>query len=174
MAEEWLPLRDASARLGVSTDTLRRRLKRGELVGEQRPTPHGPAWFVHVPADVAAAEVSPASDDQFDARLLQERIEGLTAQLVQAETDRDRWHQMAVDAIERAHREREEMRALLGREQAIALSATSGSIGNAQADAEAEPTHAQAHDVVARDAPEKEAVPQTAWQRFRQRLGFYG
>jgi hypothetical protein len=79
---------------------------------------------------------------------------------------------MAVDAIDRAHREREEMRALLGREQAIALAATSGSLSNAQAEPEVEPMHAQAHNSVARDVPPERGAQLTGWQRFRQRLGF--
>jgi len=176
MAEQWLPLREAAEHLGVSTDTARRRLKRGELIGEQRPTAHGPAWYIQVPAasvtDPTSEEAAPASQDGPNVRLLEERVSGLTAQLAQAEADRDRWHQMAVDAIDRAHRERGELRALLGREQAIALSATSGAPTHAQADAEADPTHAHAHHVVARDTLRDLEPMLTGWQRFRQRLGF--
>ena len=44
--DQWMPLADAARELGVSTDTLRRRLRKGQLVGEQRPTPQGFVWWV--------------------------------------------------------------------------------------------------------------------------------
>ena len=43
--DQWMPLADAARELGVSTDTLRRRLRKGQLVGEQRPTPQGFVWW---------------------------------------------------------------------------------------------------------------------------------
>ena len=45
-AERWVPLAEAARELQVSVDTLRRRLRKGELVGEQRPTPQGFVWWV--------------------------------------------------------------------------------------------------------------------------------
>lgn len=44
----WLTIAEAAAALGVSVDTVRRRLKRGELVAEQTPTERGPVWRVAV------------------------------------------------------------------------------------------------------------------------------
>ena len=52
---------EASQRLGVSLHTLKRRLKRGELQGKQRPTPQGYVWTVAVSDDIP-----PASDDTPD------------------------------------------------------------------------------------------------------------
>jgi hypothetical protein len=52
--ERWLPLAEAAAELGISTDTARRRLRKHQLVGEQRPTPQGFTWWVCLGA---AAEV---------------------------------------------------------------------------------------------------------------------
>ncbi len=43
---------EASQRMGVSVHTLKRRLKRGELQGEQRPTPQGYVWTVAIPDGV--------------------------------------------------------------------------------------------------------------------------
>jgi excisionase family DNA binding protein len=43
---EGLTLAEAAARLGVSTDTVRRRIKRGELGARQVQTKFGPAWEV--------------------------------------------------------------------------------------------------------------------------------
>jgi hypothetical protein len=51
---EWLPLAEAAQRLGCSVDTMRRRLKRGELQGRQVPMQGGHRWEVFVP--LAAAE----------------------------------------------------------------------------------------------------------------------
>jgi len=46
---EWLALRAAAARLGISEKTLRRRVKAGHTEGRQVGTQHGPAWQVWVP-----------------------------------------------------------------------------------------------------------------------------
>jgi hypothetical protein len=43
---DWLPLAEAARRIGVSLDTLRRRMKRGEVRARKVPTRHGPAWQV--------------------------------------------------------------------------------------------------------------------------------
>jgi hypothetical protein len=42
-ATNWLTIAEAAAALGVSVDTVRRRLKRGELRAEQAQTERGPA-----------------------------------------------------------------------------------------------------------------------------------
>src|SRR5262252_587846 len=42
----WLTIAEAAAALGVSVDTVRRRLKRGELQAQQMPTERGPVWRV--------------------------------------------------------------------------------------------------------------------------------
>ncbi len=46
---ERVPIREAAARLGVSADTIRRRLKSGELAGQKERTPQGYTWLVEVP-----------------------------------------------------------------------------------------------------------------------------
>ena len=45
-----IPLAEAAAALGVSVDTVRRRLRAGTLEGEKESTPPG-RWRVRVPAD---------------------------------------------------------------------------------------------------------------------------
>lgn len=48
----------AAAQMGVSVDTVRRRLKAGTLRGRITPTKHGPTWLVEAPdAPVRAAGV---------------------------------------------------------------------------------------------------------------------
>ncbi|MDP9354403.1 MAG: hypothetical protein M3R02_03830 [Chloroflexota bacterium] len=44
-----MPIKAAAGRLGVSPDTIRRRLKSGELAGQKEQTPQGFTWLVEVP-----------------------------------------------------------------------------------------------------------------------------
>jgi excisionase family DNA binding protein len=48
--EGWLTLTEAATLLGLSVDTVRRRVKRGELEARMVPTPHGAAWRVRLPS----------------------------------------------------------------------------------------------------------------------------
>jgi hypothetical protein len=43
---QWMPIAEAARELGVSIDTARRRIKRGELVAERRETPQGFTWWI--------------------------------------------------------------------------------------------------------------------------------
>jgi DNA repair exonuclease SbcCD ATPase subunit len=56
----WVPKEEAARLLGVSIDTVERKLKRGELNGKQDPRPRGWRWLVEIPQDVATAETSAA------------------------------------------------------------------------------------------------------------------
>jgi excisionase family DNA binding protein len=49
MTTERLPIKEAAERLGVSADTVRRRMKKGELVGEKESTPQGYEWRILLP-----------------------------------------------------------------------------------------------------------------------------
>jgi len=59
-APELVPIAEAARRLGVSPDTVRRRLKRGELEGEQHPTAQGFTWLVVMPSGSGSSEAAPA------------------------------------------------------------------------------------------------------------------
>src|SRR5690349_16580483 len=50
-ANPELTIAQAAEVLGVSVDTVRRRLRRGELHGRQVPTQRGPAWRVRIAED---------------------------------------------------------------------------------------------------------------------------
>ncbi len=54
---EWVPIAEAARQLGVSIDTVRRRIKRDEIVAERRETPQGFVWWVCLdgPAEVGSA-----------------------------------------------------------------------------------------------------------------------
>jgi len=45
---EKVSIGDAAHRLGVSTDTIRRRISKGELTAHQEPTPQGYRWKVEL------------------------------------------------------------------------------------------------------------------------------
>lgn len=51
---------EAAVRLGVSPDTVRRRIARGELAAVKEPRPQGFVWFVVLPEE-AEERVAPAS-----------------------------------------------------------------------------------------------------------------
>jgi len=45
---EKVPVGEAARRLGVSTDTIRRRIGKGELLAHREPTPQGFRWEVEL------------------------------------------------------------------------------------------------------------------------------
>jgi len=48
---ETVSVGEAARRLGVSTDTIRRRISKGELTAHQEPTPQGYRWQVELELD---------------------------------------------------------------------------------------------------------------------------
>ena len=56
MGSAWVPIAEAARQLGVSVDTVRRRIKRGELAAERRETPQGFVWWACLggPAEVGS------------------------------------------------------------------------------------------------------------------------
>jgi len=48
---EKVSVGEAARRLGVSTDTIRRRISKGELTAHQEPTPQGYRWEVEIELD---------------------------------------------------------------------------------------------------------------------------
>jgi hypothetical protein len=51
----WVSMTQAAGCLGVSVDTIRRRLHRGELQGKQKPISQGFAWLIEIPDEVIEA-----------------------------------------------------------------------------------------------------------------------
>ncbi len=64
-AEEstWVALRDAAAILGVSTDTVKRRMQRGELERRRETIPQGFRWLVRVDPVISEATGSSERDE---------------------------------------------------------------------------------------------------------------
>ena len=117
--EERLPIKEAAERLGVSPDTIRRRMKKGELVGEKEPTPQGYEWRIILPreeADATEPQGEPVTashaGDAIELELLRERIDEL-------KQERDDWKEQA----QRSAEAERELRVLLRQSQELALPA---------------------------------------------------
>ena len=63
VTDQWLTLEAAAEQLGVSVHAVRRRLKKGAIVGRQVPTRYGPAWEVSLNGAVTLAQDSRDPDD---------------------------------------------------------------------------------------------------------------
>jgi DNA repair exonuclease SbcCD ATPase subunit len=74
-----VPIKEAAERLGVSADTIKRRLKARELVGEKQPTAQGFIWLVEVPAQPAeeARKAEEPAGALLELAILRERLAGL-------------------------------------------------------------------------------------------------
>lgn len=62
MADEWLDLPSAAARLSISVDTLRRKLRNGSITGRKAETSSGWRWEVLVRDGTAVGSEHPAVD----------------------------------------------------------------------------------------------------------------
>ena len=70
---------EAAKFLGVSEETVKRRIRRGELVGKQHPRPQGYAWMVEIPDELQATNNDTHHDintDHDDAITPQQLVTG--------------------------------------------------------------------------------------------------
>ena len=80
-------IQEAAQTLGVAESTVRRRLRNGELEGEQMPTPQGYTWLVELPDDRSIqreSEPRPTVEPSLLRELvdsLRSHLEGLEGQL---------------------------------------------------------------------------------------------
>lgn len=130
MTKERVSIKVAAERVGVSADTVRWRLRSGELVGERQPTPQGFIWLVELLSDAlpsASAEATGVAQaasalvgDALEGTRLQE-LERLVGEL---RGERDAWRGQAKRDEEAAR----ELRILVRQAQSLAqaLPATSG------------------------------------------------
>jgi len=123
---ELVSIQEAAARLGVSADTVRRRLKRDELTGEREPTPQGFIWRIALPLAEYAPETPGAAagasavdslGDAVELAQLRERVAGLERLAAELQSERDDWREHARRDSEAAR----ELRVLLQNEQLRAL-----------------------------------------------------
>ena len=94
-----LSVADAAARLGISTDTVRRKLKRGQLQAKR--DNHG-QWWVEVPADAKPAEPMQHAACEPRQDPVGVLMDELRSQITRLRTDLD-----AAYARETAERERQ-------------------------------------------------------------------
>jgi len=66
---ETVSIGDAATRLGVSADTIRRRIGKGTLTGHQEPTAQGFRWQVEIP-EIDGQETNGHHDDALEHLLL--------------------------------------------------------------------------------------------------------
>lgn len=125
MAElEYLTIAEAAERLGVAPDTVRRRLKRGELAGEKEQTAQGYVWRVALPK-ASREPQEPAGDAGAGVALaqLRERVAGLEQLADELRSERDAWREQAARDGDAAR----ELRILLRQAQTLALPAETAS-----------------------------------------------
>ncbi len=118
---ERLTIAEAAERLGVSPVTVRRRLKKGELSGEQEPTPQGFEWRVLLPFTI---EPPPSADGDHPPPRPSDQAE--TMQVLRDTI------LLLRDELETRTREIERLHILLS-QQASALSALPSRVPDAQA-----------------------------------------
>jgi transposase-like protein len=72
---ELVTVPEAARRLGVTEDTVKRRLRKGELQGERKARPQGYTWMVELPDEESETDstvtgtVSSSGDDTVDHRV---------------------------------------------------------------------------------------------------------
>ncbi len=57
LRQTWAPLTEVATAYGVSVDTIRRRMKRGELQARRQQTPQGFKWLVLMPETIELASL---------------------------------------------------------------------------------------------------------------------
>jgi hypothetical protein len=57
---ELVTMTEAARRLDVTVETVKRRLRRGELQGHQQPRPQGFTWLIEMPEDTGDQDSTPS------------------------------------------------------------------------------------------------------------------
>jgi excisionase family DNA binding protein len=122
MAMELVSLPEAAQRLGVSVDTVKRRLRRGEMKGQRVPRPQGYTWLIELQDNQpdSMADSTASSTAELDAATIE--VLNLREMLVMAQS------QIATQQEELASKNKqiEQLHVLLQQAQA-ALPAPRGS-----------------------------------------------
>ncbi|HEU0020776.1 MAG TPA: hypothetical protein VFR55_03770 [Dehalococcoidia bacterium] len=73
-------IQEAANTLGIAESTVRRRIRNGELEGQQKPTPQGYTWLVDLPEDLA---IDKAGEQHLvgEAGLMRELVDSLRSHL---------------------------------------------------------------------------------------------
>ena len=121
---EWVSINQAAKQFGVSPDTIRRRLKRGEPQNKQERTAQGFVWQIEVPGAPAESEQPPAAIDEVALELerMRERVGGLERERGELIAQRDAWQEQA----RRSSEGEAQLRALVARAQMLAQALPAG------------------------------------------------
>jgi hypothetical protein len=57
---ELVTMTEAARRLDVTVETIKRRLRRGELQGQKQPRPQGFTWLIEMPEDTGERDSTPS------------------------------------------------------------------------------------------------------------------
>ena len=68
-AREWAPLAEVAVAMGVSIDTIRRRMKRGEIETRREQTPQGFRWLAPLPDVIERSKRDTAPDARESPRI---------------------------------------------------------------------------------------------------------
>ena len=127
---QWVPIAEAAQQLGISIDTARRRVKRGELAAERRETPQGFAWWVclggaevgtstaHADADLGSeppmqnVQVGSTPRRQSEAAHLAELVRELQGEVLRRTEAATTWQARAEFLAGQLEAARDEIRAL--------------------------------------------------------------
>jgi len=112
---------EAARRLGVSSDTIRRRIGRGELVAHQEATPQGYRWEIEI--DLSDQPLN-GHDSNLEALVtaLQSQIQGQTIELDARRReveDKQAQVQAQAEELDARRREVQELHVLLQTAQAV-------------------------------------------------------
>lgn len=119
-AHMWEPMHEAADRLGVSVDTVRRRVKSGQLIGRKEPTASGFRWLIELPdPDPSAAPAAPMHGGSTDSETTY--AEGETAALRALVTVLERELAQRNAELDARRREVSELHILLQRSQGTLL-----------------------------------------------------
>ncbi len=110
--EGYLTIDEAAERLGVSSDTVRRRIKRGELRAEKRKGPYGECWMIPE-SEIKTAQVITDVIPVTRQVSIPDLVTAITAKVTEALTEELAGTRAAIeDLIEKESRIRAEIEAL--------------------------------------------------------------
>jgi len=152
-AREWAPLAEVAVAMGVSIDTIRRRMKRGEIETRREQTPQGFRWLAPLPDAVERSKRDTAPDARESPR-----IDDSTAHALDIIVQRQQDELIDTLRAELAIRNREISRlheVIAGQASALQSLAPQLAAHSSPAPAAIDPAG---------------APPASAWQRLRRRL----
>jgi hypothetical protein len=160
----WAPLAEVAAAYGVSIDTIRRRMKRGELEARRQQTPQGFKWLALMPDRSEPVPPEPSRD----ASGVSQQSDTLTLGVQVIERDREELVETLRQELALRNREIARLHEVIA-SQAKAIEVTMAAL---PANAPTVEQPAPATMTETSDAPASARVyPETFWARVRKWFG---